>query len=136
MGLDIHPSIIEHLIKYKNNIEDNLSAKRQKKVQYPVLENALLKWILQNQDQIILSDDIIIKKAKYYAQLLKISNCSLKFLHGWLFKFKKKHGLNQITKHDKNASMDDTVIIATISKLREILKKYNLKDIYNMNEIG
>ncbi|CAG8808151.1 14182_t:CDS:2, partial [Cetraspora pellucida] len=122
MGLDIHPSTIGHLIKNKDNVEDNLSAKRQKTVQYPDLKNALLEWILQNQDQIILSDDIIIEKAKYYAQLLKISDCSLKFSHGWLFKFKKRHSLNQITKHGEDASVDDTVIAVAIPKLREILE--------------
>ncbi|CAG8833424.1 24429_t:CDS:2, partial [Cetraspora pellucida] len=69
-----------------DNVGDNLSAKRQKTVQYPDLENALL---------------------------------DLKFSHSWLFKFKKKHGINQITKHSEDASVDDTVIVTAIPKLKE-----------------
>ncbi|CAG8809763.1 20222_t:CDS:1, partial [Dentiscutata erythropus] len=52
MNLDVHPSTIGRLIKNKDNIGDNLSAKRQKTVQYPNLDNSLLEWILQ--DRIIL----------------------------------------------------------------------------------
>ncbi|CAG8692602.1 28452_t:CDS:1, partial [Racocetra persica] len=72
MGLDIHPSTIGHLIKNKDNVGDNLSAKRQKIVQYPNLKNILLEWVLQNQDQITISNTIIIEKAKSFAQLLNI----------------------------------------------------------------
>ncbi|CAG8723179.1 4594_t:CDS:1, partial [Gigaspora rosea] len=72
MSLDVHPSTIGRLIKNKDNIRDNLSAKRQKTIQHPNLDNSLLEWILQNQDQIILSDAILIEKANSFAQLLNI----------------------------------------------------------------
>ena len=41
-------------------------------VRYPELENALLEWILQSQDKIILTDDICLEKAKVFAQMLNI----------------------------------------------------------------
>ncbi|CAG8848001.1 34181_t:CDS:2, partial [Racocetra persica] len=114
MGFDIHPSTIGHLLKNKNSVRDNLSAKRQKTVQYPNLENTL---------------------PKAFAQLLNISNINLKFSHGWLFKFKKRYSLNQIIKYDEDVSVDNDIIAATILKLKEILEKYDLKDIYNMNKM-
>ncbi|KAF0534397.1 CENP-b protein 1 [Gigaspora margarita] len=82
MGLEVYPFSIGCLIKNKDNIEDNLLAKRQKTVQYPNLENSLLEWILQSQEQIILSNAIVIKKAKSFAQLLNIQNSGIKFSHG------------------------------------------------------
>ncbi|CAG8507673.1 10705_t:CDS:2 [Scutellospora calospora] len=136
MGLEVHPSTIRRLIKNKDNIGDNLSAKRQKTVQYPDLENSLLEWILQNQDHIILSDAILIEKAKSFAKLLKIPNNSLKFSHGWLYKFKKRHGISQIIQHGEDASVDDNVVATAIPKLRELLAKFELKDVYNMDEMG
>ena len=36
------------------------------------MENALLEWILQSQDKIILTDNICLEKAKVFAQMLNI----------------------------------------------------------------
>ena len=55
----IHPSTIGRILKRKiDDIVGNGSAKRQKTVRYPELENALLEWILRSQDKIILTDNI------------------------------------------------------------------------------
>ncbi|CAG8715027.1 21449_t:CDS:2, partial [Gigaspora rosea] len=42
----------------------------------------------------------------------------------------------QIKKHGEDASVDDDVVADAIPKLREVLKGYDLKDIYNMDETG
>jgi hypothetical protein len=96
----------------------------------------LLEWILQNQDKVILSDAILIEKAKNFAHMLCIPDGDFKFSHGWLFKFKKRHGLRQITKHGEDASVDNAVVTSVIFELQEILEEYDLKDIYNMDETG
>ena len=44
--------------------------------------------------------------------------------------------MGQITKHGEEASVDEDVIATAIPKLRELLEKYDLKDIYNMDETG
>jgi arginine repressor len=134
MDLKVHQSTISRLIKNKDEIGENLLAKRQKTVQYPVLENTLFEWILQSQERIILADDIIIEKAKNFARLLNISD--FKFSNGWLQKFKQRHGLKKITKHGEDASVDEEAVEITLPQLRAILKEYNLRDIYNMDETG
>ncbi|CAG8850701.1 23278_t:CDS:1, partial [Gigaspora margarita] len=58
-GLEIHQSTIGRLLRSKDDIGDNLSAKRQRTVNCPDLENTLLEWILQNQDKVVLSDAIL-----------------------------------------------------------------------------
>ncbi|CAG8788776.1 8205_t:CDS:2 [Gigaspora margarita] len=122
-SLEVHPATIGCLIKNKNDIGDNLSTKRQRTVQYPDFENTLFEWILQNQNQIIISDTILIEKAKKFAKLLNIPDSDLKFSHGWLYKFKRRHELGQIKKHGEDASVDDNVVANTIPKLREFNKK-------------
>lgn len=136
MGLDVHQSTIIRLLKNKDAIGENPLAKRQRTVQHPDLEDTLYEWILQSQDHIILSDDVIIEKAKNLAKLFHISENDFKFLHGWLYKFKKRHSLKRIVKHGEDASVDDAVIEEALPQLREILKEYDLKDIYNMDETG
>ncbi|CAG8854235.1 16112_t:CDS:2, partial [Gigaspora margarita] len=97
-NLEVHSTTIGRLVKNKDDIGDNPSKKRQRTVQYPDLENALLEWILQNQNKIIISDTILIEK------------------------------------HREDASVDDNVVAVAIPQLREVLKEYELKDIYNMDK--
>ncbi|CAG8664247.1 17868_t:CDS:2 [Dentiscutata erythropus] len=59
MGLEVHPSTIGRLIKNKDNIGDNLSAKRQKTVQHPDLENSLLDQITQHGEDASVDDDVV-----------------------------------------------------------------------------
>ena len=55
-NLVVHPSTTGRILI--DDIVGNSSAKRQKTVRYPELENALLEWILRSQDKIILTDNI------------------------------------------------------------------------------
>ncbi|CAG8595337.1 7626_t:CDS:2 [Dentiscutata erythropus] len=120
----------------KKQVKKTTLSNKQRTVQHLDLENALLEWVLQNQDNFIISDGILIEKAKTFAKLLKIPESNFKFSYRWLFKFKKKHGLEQLKKHGEDASVDDNQVTIAISQLREVLKEYNLKDIYNMDETG
>ncbi|CAG8620411.1 7727_t:CDS:2 [Gigaspora rosea] len=114
MGLSVHQSTVSCLLKNKEAISKNSFTKRQRTVQYPALEDILYRWILQSQDSVILSDKIIIEKAKQFAKLLNIPESDFKFSHSWLYKFKKRHSLQQIKKHGEDASVDDAVINAAI----------------------
>ena len=84
-NLVVHPSIIGHILKRKiDDIVGNGSAKRQRTVWYPELENALLVWILQSQNKIILTDSICSEKAKVFAQMLNIPLTDLHEQYYWL----------------------------------------------------
>ncbi|CAG8703595.1 1989_t:CDS:1, partial [Gigaspora margarita] len=108
--------------------------KDKRTVHCPDLKNILLKWILQNQDKIVLNNAKLVEKAKSFAQKLNIPESDLKFSYSWLYKFKKWHSLGQITKHSEEVFVDENIIAITIFKVRELLEKYNLKDIYNIDE--
>ncbi|CAG8558819.1 270_t:CDS:2 [Gigaspora margarita] len=90
IDLKVHQSTISCLIKNKDEIRKSLLAKRQKTVQYPVLKN------------------ILFEKSQNFAQLLNISD--FKFSNGWLQKFKQRHGLKKITKHEEDALVDEEAV--------------------------
>ena len=58
--------------------------KHHKSVTSPKLELALKEFVLNYQHWTILSDILLIKKAKLLANKLKISEDTLKFSFGWL----------------------------------------------------
>ena len=47
--LNVHPSTVSRLLKRKESIISNPSAKRHRTVQHPNLENALYEWVIQMQ---------------------------------------------------------------------------------------
>ncbi|CAG8834645.1 11443_t:CDS:2 [Gigaspora margarita] len=72
MGLDVHLFTIGRLIKNKDNIKDNLLAKRQKTAQYPNFENLLLDVIYESSDNAWM---IILFQNWFKAFDLKIAGC-------------------------------------------------------------
>ncbi|CAG8716431.1 24471_t:CDS:1, partial [Gigaspora rosea] len=133
-NLEVHPSTISRIIKNKEDIGENPMKKRQKNVQFPNLENALHEWVLRSQENIPITDAILVEKAKGFAKILNIPDSSLKFSNGWLAKFKKRNNIMHRTKHGEEASADHIAITFAIPQLRELLEGYELKDIYNMDE--
>ncbi|CAG8785863.1 9880_t:CDS:1, partial [Acaulospora morrowiae] len=66
--LNVHPSTVSRLLKRKESIISDSSVKRHRAVQHPNLENALYEWVIQMQTRVILTDAILIQKAKDFAQ--------------------------------------------------------------------
>jgi len=66
----------------------NPNLKRHKSVTYPELELALKEFVLNYQHRTVLSDVILIEKAKMIADGLDIPRDALQFSSGWLHKFK------------------------------------------------
>ncbi|CAG8586295.1 1377_t:CDS:2 [Dentiscutata erythropus] len=73
-------------------------------------------------------------KRQKTVQYLELENKLLKFHKTGYSSSKKIYRLGQIIKHREDASVDDPVVAATISKLKELLEKYDLKNIYNINK--
>jgi hypothetical protein len=57
---------------------------------------ALKEFVLVYQHKAILSDAILVEKAKQIATGLGIPEGTLKFSTGWLVKFKNHNGIHQI----------------------------------------
>nr|CAG8599128.1 6798_t:CDS:2 [Entrophospora candida] len=73
----------------------NPDAKRHKNVTVPELELALKEFILIYQNRYILSEAILIEKAKQIASGLGVPEGTLTFSPGWLYKFKRHNGVKE-----------------------------------------
>ena len=110
--------------------------KRHKPVIFLELELALKEFVLSYQHQTILSDAILIEKAKLLANGLEIPENSLLFSSGWLQGFKKRNGIRQEKLHGEASSADETAIIEALPLLHSKCADYPRERIYNMDETG
>jgi len=139
-NVTVHKSTVSRILKdsHKRLNEDiaNPDSKRHKSVKFPELERALMEFILTYQHRTILSDAIIIAKAKLFAERLQIPESKLQFSSGWLQKFKERNGIQLRKLHGEASSSDQNAIIENLPSLREKLSRFPLDRIYNMDETG
>ena len=113
-----HKSTVSRILKdsHKHLNEDitNPNSKRHKSVKFPELEQALMEFILTYQHRTILSDAIIIDKAKLFAERLQIPESKLQFSSGWLYKFKEWNGIQLQKLHGEAGSSDQNGIIENL----------------------
>jgi len=130
------------LVSYKqqkNDLVQKLSIQIQnphKSVTYPELKLALKEFILNYQHRTVLSDAILIEKAKMIADGLDIPRDALQFSSGWLHKFKDCNGIRQRKLKGEASSADEAAIANALPLLRERCSNYPLERIYNMDETG
>src|SRR6266540_4695449 len=109
--------------------------KREKKVLFPLIEEALTIWVENAlQTGLVLTNDILSTKVLKFAFLLKEDK--FKRSNRWVDSFKKRHNLKQYNIHGEAAS----ALLKNLSTMREdlcqTLKDYNPKDIFNCDETG
>ncbi|CAB5386061.1 unnamed protein product [Rhizophagus irregularis] len=114
----------------------NPNSKCQKSVTYPELEFALKEFVLNYQHRTVLSDAILIEKARMIANGLDIPQDALHFSSGWLQKFKDRNGIRQRKLEGEASSADEAAIAIALPLLRERCSNYPLERIYNMDETG
>ncbi len=98
--------------------------KRNKSVTFPELELALKEFVLNYQHRAILSDAILIEKAKLLANGLEIPEEALKFSSGWLHGFKKRNGIRQEKLQGEAASVNQDIIAEALPLLRNKCASY------------
>jgi hypothetical protein len=109
--------------------------KREKKVPFPLIEEALTIWVESAlQTGLVLTDDILSTKALEFAFLLKEDK--FKGSNGWVDGFKKRHNLKQYNIHGEAASAPLENLSTMREDLRQTLKDYNPEDIFNCDETG
>jgi transposase len=114
----------------------NPEAKRHKNVVVPELELALKEFVLNYQHKTVLSESLLIEKAKQLATGFEVPEGTLQFSAGWLQKFKKRNGIHQEKLQGEAASADETAIAEVLPMLHDTCALYPLERIYNMDETG
>ncbi|GBC48699.2 CENP-B homolog protein 2-like [Rhizophagus irregularis DAOM 181602=DAOM 197198] len=110
--------------------------KRHKPVTFPELDLAFKEFVLNYQHRTILSDAILVEKAKLLANGLGVPENMLQFSFGWLQGFKKRNGIRQEKLQEEVASANETAIMEALPLLRNKCAPYPLERIYNMDETG
>ncbi|CAB5352374.1 unnamed protein product [Rhizophagus irregularis] len=114
----------------------NPEVKRHKPVAVPELELALKEFVLCYQHKTILSDAILIEKAKLLANELEVPQETLQFSNGWLQKFKERNSIRQVKLHGEANSADENAIAEALPLLQNKCAEYPPDRIYNMDETG
>lgn len=138
---EVSEGMISDILKEKErwlSIDSNslqAGLRREKKVSFPVIEEALTIWVDNAiRSGLTITDSILTTKACEFAFLLKEDK--FKGSHGWIDNFKKRHNLKQYSIHGEAASAPLEDLDAMRDRLREILKDYDPKDIFNCDETG
>jgi hypothetical protein len=114
----------------------NLNSKHQKTVKFPVMEVALAKWFLANQEHVNLSRDLIRESVMKIIDHLYPDHPPFEFSNGWLEAFKVRHGIKKRRRFRESDSVDMTTVAAALPRIRQVLDAYEWRDIYNMDESG
>ncbi|CAB5302280.1 unnamed protein product [Rhizophagus irregularis] len=114
----------------------NPEAKRHKPVAVLELELALKEFVLCYQHKTILSDAILIEKAKLLANKLEVPQGTLQFSNRWLQKFKERNSIHQVKLHGEANSADENAIAEALPLLQNKCTEYPPDRIYNMDETG
>lgn len=100
---------------------------------FPNLERCLLTWFKESRDQNVpIGGNILKEKALRYAESLGIKD--FKASEGWLTNFKKRHGLSFRKLCGESAAVEDEVCDEWRADLKDILKNYAPRDIFNADE--
>lgn len=107
--------------------------KSSKKPENEDLEKCLMLWIDQNnQKGMSLSEDLIREKALLVAEEMQIQH--FKASNGWIYNFKKRNNLclYKLSGESKSYNLDNVDV--QIQELQNMLKSYEMRDIFNMDE--
>lgn len=138
---DVSEGMISDILKAKDHWlavdTDSYQAglKRERKIPFPIIEEALTLWVESAINaNLIISDSILSTKALEFAFICKEEK--FKGSSGWVDNFKKRHNLKQYNIHGESASAPLQDLETMREDLRQILKNYDPKDIFNCDETG
>src|SRR5918911_1022501 len=119
------------------NIDPNsyqAKLKRSHTSPFADVEEALALWIEKALEcNLTITDSIIQKKATDFAELL---NKEFKGSSGWLYNFKQRYSIREYVKHGESQSAPIEQLPEMRSTLQNLLKEYQLEDIFNCDETG
>ncbi|KAK9892255.1 hypothetical protein WA026_019057 [Henosepilachna vigintioctopunctata] len=102
------------------------------------VENALFTWFLQERSgHTPLSGELICEKAKFFYSRIT-GREDFKASQGWLEKFKKRHGIRQLTISGEKLSADVSAVEPFKLKFLKKIEEMNLvpDQVYNADESG
>jgi transcriptional regulator with XRE-family HTH domain len=139
--LHIAPSTLSVIVsqeaKILRQVEQSVDSIRQREGNFPDIENALWTWcehVIHNKGP--LHDEVLVTHGLQIAKELGIPREEFKASPGWVYNFKKRHGLFEIVLHGESASVDQAGLSEERRRLQDIISLYHPDDVYNADETG
>ncbi|XP_053969096.1 jerky protein homolog-like [Anastrepha ludens] len=127
------------ILKFASNLQfedGSPSRKNMKTAENKELEQAMIKWFLQQRSiGNPLSGPILCEKAKIFAE--KMDNLSeFKASDGWLRNFKARHGIRELDLCGEKLSADNTAAEKFIEEFKTKIENYDPEFVFNADETG
>ena len=120
-----------------NHLDDDLPAlrnlKRQRRENWPELENALYDWIVRVEGQISISAEIVRCKAEQFWYTMYPSMEKPTFSNGWLHRFQARRTVKWHEQHGEAGGVPKQAEQEMVMT-RHALSAYSLKDQFNCDE--
>lgn len=118
-----------------NPDSEEANKQRERPPCFPQVEEALSLWVNNALSaEIIINGDILREKAKIFARGFEIDNFVAST--GWIDKFKQRCHLKEYVKWGEAKSAPLETLEEEREKLHEIIKNYDLNDVFNCDETG
>ena len=133
---------IQTLMKQKEVImtdwkcsENSSLKKKGKSEEYQDINNAIWRWFCMAREALIpVSGPMIQEEALQIA--LKLNVAEFTASNGWLEKWKNRHNVKQFSVAGEDGQVNAETLESWAERLPEIVKGYELKDIWNADETG
>ncbi|CAB4459808.1 unnamed protein product [Rhizophagus irregularis] len=108
---------------------------RERPVQFPEVKKTMTLWVTNALEaDLVINTDILREKAEFFARSFEVNN--FKASNGWISNFKKRYNMKEYVKWGEAASAPLETLNEERQKLREIIKDYDLNDVFNCDETG
>ena len=133
LGYSIRRQTLQQYINNKDKIL--LYDDKKARGRYVDLENALCLWITYARNEnLILTNNILIEKAKRFSPKLGNIPNSFKYSNRWLERFKERFNIKKKILHSEAGDVNLDHYHEEIKKIKNEIGKYNPADVYNMDE--
>ncbi|XP_076903200.1 CENP-B homolog protein 2-like [Bidens hawaiensis] len=138
-GLQVSQATISNTVKwsldYLSLAPERGDVKRHKLAKFPDLEKSLYEWILQYQEHVNMTGELIIEKAKKFMKdMYPVDTSDFTFSIGWLRKFKARYGIKNFWRFGESGSVEMEGMEDKLKSIRDKVDQFKMKDIFNMNE--
>ena len=123
--------------KILRQVEECVKSIREREGNFPKIEDALWTWcehVINNRGP--LHDEVLVTQGLQIARELGIPLNEFKASQGWVYNFKKRHGLFEIILHGEAASVNQTGLNEERMRFQEMISQYHPDDVYNADETG
>ncbi|KAJ3649085.1 hypothetical protein Zmor_020847 [Zophobas morio] len=139
---------VRDIVKNKTNLQafllqaDSTQVVSQRKTMkastFEELEQAMIKWFLQKRAEgTPISGPMCLRQAQLFHEKLNPGE-NFKASNGWLYRFKKRHGIRELSIEGEKLSADEVALTEFCYELENIILERDLKldQVYNADETG